>query len=349
MSALVKLLARLFTVKVVWDRLRKDKKNGSPSANTAPLGRPSAAPASGPPGASSETPSQEGGAIPSQTAGGAGPGSPLELESQDWKATAKRTVTEIKEDRVTLAAAGMAFYFFLALFPALIAVIGIYDLVSADSKALTDSIREALPTSAGSFVTDALAHAEKPSQGASVVAAITGIALALWSASSGMVAMQSGLNIAYDVPTDRKFIGKRAVALLLILVTILLGSFPSPLFTWGDDTIFTVMGYVLSVVAIMVLFSLYYYLGPKRESPRWTWVSAGGVVGGLIWIIASIGFGLYVDEFGANYGKTYGTAAGIVVLIFWLFITSISVLVGGELNAEIERQAERRKRADKGH
>lgn len=281
--------------------------------------------------------------MPSQTDGAPGPDSPLELPPRDWKATVTRTLNEIKEDRITLAAAGMAFYFFLALFPALIALIGIYDLAQADSSALIKSVQENLPRGAGEFIIDALRNAEKQSEGASLVAAVSGIAIALWSASSGMVAMQSGLNIAYDVSSDRKFIGKRAVALLLIAATLLLGAFPSPFFTFGDDTVFTVIGIVLSVAAIMILFSTFYYFGPNRESPRWRWVSAGGIVGGLIWILASLGFSFYVSEFGGNYGKTYGSAAGIVVLIFWLFITSISVLVGGELNAETERQAEKRR------
>ena len=340
MNGLIKLLAKIFVSWLVIKRLREDKRTGytkamtqASSTSTSPSTRPR------------ESDPDVEGQVPSQTKGGPGPESPLELHGSDWKATAKNTLKEIKEDRVTLAAAGMAYYFFLALFPALIALIGIYDLMSINSDGLVDSIRTSLPRGAGSFLTEALAGAERPSQGASITAAITGVALALWSASSGMVAMQSGLNIAYDVPSDRKFIGKRAIALALIIVTLLLGGFPSPFFNFGDGVVFDVIAIALSVVAVIVLFSTYYYLAPKRESPRWTWVSAGGVVGALLWILASLGFAFYVNEFG-SYGKTYGAAAGIVVLIFWLFITSLSVLIGGELNSEIERQAERRKRRE---
>ena len=347
MSSLVKLLAKVFVLKIVINRLRHDKKSSSPAG---PRGHPASAGRAAARASSGKRSEPRGGAaggeVPSQTKGGPGPESPLELPRRDWKATVKRTLKEIREDRVTLAAAGMAFYFFLALFPALIALIGIYDLAQADSSSMIRAVRENLPTGAGQFVTDALRDAEKPSEGASLIAAITGIAVALWSASSGMVALQSGLNIAYDVPSDRKFLGKRAVGLLLLAATLLLGAFPSPFFTFGDDTIFTVIGVILSIIAIMVLFSVFYYFGPNRESPRWTWVSTGGVVGGVIWILASLGFSLYVNQFGGNYGKTYGSAAGIVVLIFWLFITSISVLVGGELNAETERQAESRKQGE---
>ncbi len=98
------------------------------------------------------------------------------------------------------------------------------------------------------------------------------------------------------------------------------------------------LGWVLTVLAVVVLFSIFYYLGPNRESPRWTWVSAGGIVGALLWLVVSIGFFFYVNEF-SSYGKTYGTMAGVVVLILWLYLTSLTVLIGGELNAELERQA----------
>ncbi|MDQ4143718.1 MAG: YihY/virulence factor BrkB family protein, partial [Actinomycetota bacterium] len=268
MNGIVKLLAKVFVTWIVIKRLREDKRTGYTPTMTPPTS-PSTPSTTRPRASDSDMPE---GQVPSQTKGGPGPESPLELEGSDWKATVKRTLKEIKEDRVTLAAAGMAYYFFLALFPALIAVIGIYDLLTIDSQGLTNSIQNALPSQAGEFVVDALKNAEKPAQGASLVAAIGGIAAALWSASSGMVAMQSGLNIAYDVPSDRKFIGKRAIALVLIIATVLLGAFPSPFFTFGEETIFKVIGIALSVAAVVILFSIFYYLAPNRESPRWTWV-----------------------------------------------------------------------------
>ena len=284
------------------------------------------------------TPSAEQG-IPSQTGAGPGPETPLELEKRDWKETLKRTVKELKADRVTLIAAGMAYYFFLAIFPAFIALIGILGLASVDTSGLQSSIASALPGGSGDFVLDALKQADSTSQTASVVAAITGTALALWSASSGMVALQSGLNVAYDVPEDRKFIGKRAVALVLIIATGLLGGVPSPIFTFGESTVFAIIGWALTILAVMVLFSLYYYLAPKRDKPSWQWVSVGGVLGAVLWIAASLGFGWYANSSFANYNETYGPIGGVIVLIFWLYLSSIAILIGGEWNAEIERQA----------
>lgn len=267
--------------------------------------------------------------------------SPIDLPPSDWKSVTKRTVKEIKDDRITLVAAGMAYYLFLAIFPAIIAAVGILGLLDIGQGVIEDarqSIAETIPGGAGQILTDAIGAADDASENASLIAAISGIAIALWSASSGMVALQSGLDVAYDIDRERKFVKARAVALLLIGATGLLGGVPSPIFTFGDTLFFTVLGWVLTVVAVMVLFSLYHYLGPNRESPQWQWLTPGGLAGAVLWIVASLAFFFYVDKLG-SYGKTYGALAGVVVLILWLYLSSLAVLVGGELNAEVERQS----------
>ncbi|MDQ3952672.1 MAG: YihY/virulence factor BrkB family protein [Actinomycetota bacterium] len=268
----------------------------------------------------------------------AAPDTPAELEPSDWKVTAKRALKEVKDDRATLVAAGMAYYFFLAIFPAVIAVIGILDLTGTSTDTLVDTVRSALPGGTGQVVVDAV-QGRDPAQGASLTAAIVGVALALWSASSGMVALQSGLNVAYDIGEDRKFVGKRLVAFALLVAAGLLGGVPTP-FIAGEGAV-AVTGWIVTIPAVIVLFAFLYYIGPKRESPKWVWVTPGGLVGAILWLVVSGAFGFYVNEF-ASYGKTYGSLAGVIVLIFWLYLSALTIMVGAELNAESERRAEQR-------
>lgn len=279
--------------------------------------------------------------VPTQGRDRPGPETPLELAPGEWKSTIKRALKEVKDDRVPLAAAGMAYYFFLAVVPAFIAVVGVMGIIGVDPQPMIDSIRSTFPGDAGGMLAQPLENAGETTRGASITTALVGVAVALWSASSGMVGLQSGLNIAYDVPADRKFLTKRAVGILLIIVTGVLGGVPSPIFTFGEATFFQVLGWILTVVSVIILFSLFYYLGPNRESPQWQWVTGGGLVGAVLWIMSAVVFGIYVEGLGGEgrYAETYGALAGVVVLILLLYISSLAVLIGGELNAELERQA----------
>ena len=339
---MINLIARLLTLKFVLAGL-KARRHEAPRGPAGSSGSrtPSAAASSGPGTVPSKEATDDGGGIPVQKGGSPGPDSPLDLAPVDWKSTAKRTLKEIKEDRVTLIAAGMAYYWFLALFPAVIALVGVLGLIDAPSSTINsmeESVRNTLPAGASDIMGDAIDNANATKESASGVAAIIGIAVALWSASAGMVALQRGLNVAYDVTEERKFVKARLVAFALIIATALLGGVPSPILTFGESAFFQWLGWILTIVAVVVLFSVFYFLGPNRASPRWTWVSAGGIAGALLWLVVSIGFFIYVNEF-SSYGKTYGTMAGVVVLILWLYLTSLAVLIGGELNAELERQA----------
>jgi membrane protein len=330
----LRFLLELFVLKVIWDRWRSERHVVASPQPTRPA--PGHRPSPGGP-----TTAEPEATIPTQKKGEPGPDTPLELSQRDWKVTVTRTLKEVKSDRLPFVSAAMAYYFFLAIFPALIAVVGIMGLADVDSSGLIESIESTLPGDSGQAITEAFREADNPSNATSLTAAVLGIAIALWSASSGMVALQTGLNIAYDVDVDRKFVAKRVLAFLLILATALLGGVPSPFFTFGESTFFVVLGWALTVIAVMILFSVFYYFGPNRESPTWHWVSAGGITGATLWIVVSVAFGFYVENY-SNYSKTYGSLAGVIVLILLLYLSSLAVLIGGELNAELERRAAQR-------
>ena len=296
-------------------------------------------------------------AVPAQTGEGAQTDTPLELSPPDWKQSLRRAAKEFKNDRATLTAAGMAFYWFLAVFPGLLAAVGVMGLVNAGASAttsITDGIRSVLPGDAARVLTDAVTKAGEQSDGAAVIATLVGLGVALWSASAGMVALQVGLDVAYDVGQDRTFVKKRLVAFALLGVTALFGGLATALVVFGEPLgetirdnfpmggafvlVWTVLRWAIALASLTVLFATYYYLAPNRESPRWAWVSPGGIVAAGVWLAASLGFSFYVSSFG-SYAETYGSLAGVVVLLLWLYLSAIAVMAGGELNAELERQS----------
>jgi membrane protein len=295
--------------------------------------------------------------IPSQTAGAPGPDSPLELGKSAWRRTLRRTLKKFARDRCSMVAASLAYHWFLALFPTVIALLGIVMLLHLDASGVTKlvhAVDKTLPAGASTVFTAAVKAATSRASG-SLTAVVLGLAVATWSASSGMSAMQTGLDIAYEVSVDRKFFAKRLRAIPLMLITVVLGGSGAALLILGAplaaaidhhvpvsgtafDVAWTVVRWVVGIMAMSLLFSVYYFLGPNRETPRWQWVSAGGIAATLIFVLASLGFSYYVSKFG-SYGKTYGAFAGVVIVIFWLYLVGLAVLVGAELNAELEREA----------
>jgi len=292
------------------------------------------------------------------TRGGPTPGeeadNPREIPARGWFAVLRRTLREIGRDHLTLLAGGVAYAWFLALFPGLIAAVMTYGLVTDPAQVgqQIDELSTGLPADAQSLLTDQLRSIASGSEQGLGIALAVSIALALWSASAGVAGLVEAVNIAYDEDETRGFLRKRALALLLTLGFLvflataigLVAVVPVVLAEVGLGPVAEVAVQVVRwgglVLLAMVALGMVYRLGPDRNAPKVRWVSTGAATATLLWVAASVGFSFYVDNFG-SYGETYGSLAGVVVLLLWLWITALVVLIGAELNGESEAQTAR--------
>jgi membrane protein len=279
-------------------------------------------------------------------------GAPQEIPPKGWLAIAKRTGKEVKQDQVPLLAAGVAFYALLSLFPAIIAGVSIYGLVANPDtvRGQIENLTKLLSPDTASLVGKQLVQVTSGANGALGFATILGILTALWSASSGMKALITGVNLAYDETETRKFFKLRGLALLLTLgAMVLMGIALATIVGYPPiaDTLPTVLRWLVAIVRFVILggllvvgLAVLYRYAPNRDQPKWSWVSWGSGIAALLWVLATVGFAIYANFFG-NYNKTYGALAGVIILMFWLFLSAFVVLVGAELNTEMELQTAR--------
>lgn len=287
------------------------------------------------------------------------PDGPTELTRADVRAVAKATVAEIKSDDVPSLAAGVAFKIFLSLFPAAIAGVAIFSVVTtpADIERFITVIQnlDFVPQAANELITDPLRDLVEGEGAAGI--AIAGVLGGLWAASSAAVTLIKALSRAWDVPETRKFVRQRivAVAIMVALLVALIGLFlllvvglqiqaavvPQELLRAPVPALLAVGRLVGAVLLLMALFAFVYWVGPDRDRPEWSWLSPGAVIGVVGWLAVSGLFTLYVRTFG-NYDATYGALGGVIVLLLWLQLSMMMLLVGAELNSVIERVRDRK-------
>ncbi|MCW2695031.1 MAG: conserved rane protein of unknown function [Modestobacter sp.] len=276
---------------------------------------------------------------------------PTDIPARGWLQIVKRAWAENNADQMPIIGAGVAFFAFLAVFPALIATISLYGLVASPEQVAEqiDALSAQLPEEAQSLIGDQLTAITQNSGGALTLSLIISILAALWSAAGGTGNLISAVNIAYDEVETRSFVKRKALALGLTL-----GAIVFVLITFGliavvpvvlDTLPLGVFGTVLAQVVRWVLLlgvvtgslAVLYRVAPDRDAPKMRWVSLGSVVVTVIWAAVSLLFSFYVDNFG-SYDKTYGAIAGVIVLMLWLYLTCYLVLLGAEINSETEHQ-----------
>jgi membrane protein len=269
---------------------------------------------------------------------------------QPWWRKAWRYVRRLQEDmsndNLTLVSAGVAFYWMLALFPGIIAMVTVYALF-ADAGQARDQLAPilgALPSDARPLITDQLDKTVEAGDGGLTFGLVASLLAVLWAASGGMQALMTGLNIIYGEKETRNFAQLRGISLLLTIGALisaavaiaLIAAFPVVLDRIGLDPVAAVgaqaVRWLILVVLIGTGLSVMYRFGPAPHRARWHWVTPGNVTAVALWLLASLGFSLYVSSFD-SYNKTYGALAAVIVLLMWLYLSAVVILLGAEIDA----------------
>jgi membrane protein len=277
---------------------------------------------------------------------------PTDLPKRSWWGALKRTASEFSDDNLTDWAAALTYYSILSIFPALIALVSVLGLIGdSATQPLIDNLGAVAPGPAKEIFTSAIENLQK-SEGAAGVLFIIGLAGALWSASGYVAAFMRASNAIYDVEEGRPIwktapvrLGVTIVLLVLLAISATavaltggLAEQVGKLVGIGDTavTVWDIAKWPVLAFIVSFMFALLYWAAPNVKHPKFRWVSPGGVIAVIVWVIASAAFAFYVANFG-SYNKTYGALGGVIVFLVWLWISNIAVLLGAEINAELER------------
>ena len=279
---------------------------------------------------------------------------PQQIPPSGWKDILWRTYREINDDRVTLIAAAVTYYLLLALFPTLTAFVSIYGLF-VDRATVAEHIgllSSVVPEGGMAIVNDQLTRLTSTGETTLGLALLISIAIALWSASSGVKTMFEAMNVAYDEREKRNFFVLNGTALLFTLTglvgaMVMIGAavlIPALLnlvgLGAGLEWLLRIGSYALLALVLMIGLAALYRIGPSRQQAKWRWVSPGAIVATVIILAVSLLFSWYAANF-ANYDKTYGSLGGLIALLTWIWISVTAIIIGAELNSEAERQTRR--------
>jgi membrane protein len=279
---------------------------------------------------------------------------PWKIPRRGWKDILWRTYEQVGEDRLLAVAAGVVFYGLLAVFPAVTALVSLYGLFASPS-AISDHLSLAagiLPQGAVDILREQIDRLTSGNGAKLGFGFIFGLALALWSANAGMKAIMDALNVVYEEKEKRSFVKLNLVSLAFTLggigsLLVALGAvviLPVALNYLGlqnvTDLLFRLARWPLLLVLIIVSLAVLYRYGPSRCEPRWQWISVGSAFAAIAWLASSALLSWYLSSF-ANYDATYGSLGAGIGMMMWMWISSIVILLGAQLNSEIEHQTAR--------
>ena len=283
------------------------------------------------------------------------PRNPTQLRRRAWWGVLKRTVSEFREDNLTDWAAALTYYAILSIFPALIVLVSILGLAGVSAtNAILSNIKDLGPGPAQDIISGAIKEIAASTSTAGV-AFVLGLIASLWSASGYVGAFSRAANVIYEMEEGRPFwklrpiqIGMTLILLVLVAISAIAVVISGPLASEIGKvlgiqgtavTIFNIAKWPVIVVVLMTMLAILYYGAPNVRHPGFRWITPGGVLAVLLWMLASVGFAFYVSNF-SSYNATYGSLAGVIIFLIWLWISNVAVLLGAEMNAEIERGRE---------
>lgn len=278
---------------------------------------------------------------------------PSDIPTKGWKDIALRVWKSLGEDKLLLIAAGVTFYLLLALFPALASFIALYGLVAEPATVAehVTLLQGVMPGPATELISGQMTRLAGTQSGDLGISAIIALLISLWSANGGVKAIFQGVNIAYDEEEKRSFIRLTLMTLaftlggmvLLIALIGVLAVLPAVLalvpLGQGTEIAVSLLRWPLILVLIGLALAVLYRFAPNRTPPEWKWVTWGSGLATVLWVAASVAFSVYLENF-ADFGASYGAMAAPIAFLLWVWISIIVVLLGAEVNAEMEHQTE---------